>query len=398
MAGVEIMATQFANLLEGRFVTPLPPVLILAGFGLVIGLLLTQLVGFLGIAVSIVLCSGFAYFASWCFNRSGLWLPVAVPLLTQLPSAWFMSLYWSRLDQLKEAKQLKEKIEEITAENNRLINQFVDRLQNNETPDLVTEHAAREVFGLCLATDIKGYTSLAESNPSDRLFELLREYFKLLSAAVSSQGGIIANITGDSMLAIWIDLPVAQQQLAACSATLEMGQAIEQFNKLSNLGAFPTRIGLHQGDFTLGSFVMGIPDTTNPVGDIVNTASRIEGVNKQLGTQILASSAITTELNGIFYRTVGCFRFVGKHEPIELIEIVGMQSEVNTTNKTLYKHFAKGLIAFRQGQWQAAKVIFQTLHDKYEYDGPTQFYLAKSSAYQDNPPQDWDGCINLATK
>lgn len=395
MAGVEIMATQFANHLEGRFIQPLPPRPLLLAFGLVTAWLLVQFSAVTGLFLSLFAGGVYAVFVQWCFTRHGLWLPVAVPLLVQLPLSGFISLIWTYFDQLKTIK-------EITAENKQLIKDFINEFKTSPAKSNVRvgkrKTQAKSVFGICLATDVKGYTTIAEANPSDVVYANLEEYFQVLCAPVSARGGEIANITGDSLMAIWQDLPVDRQQNLACTATLEMEEAVERFNKRSALGAFPTRIGLHQGGFTVGSFLVGNPDNANPVGDIVNTTSRIEGINKQLGTKILASLTTVKDATDIFFRPVGDFQLVGREEIISLVEIVGKRSEISSDENARLKLFAKGLTLFRQGYWDDALHFFETLLMTYGHDGPAQFYFNKATVYKEKPPHDWKGFIKLDSK
>lgn len=399
MVGVEVMATQFANLLEGRNIAPpIPLGLSMALFGLLVSVLLTQFSGLPGIGASIFISVAYLGLAVWRFNLDGSWLPIAVPLLLQLPMSWFLSLYWSRLDQLKEAKRLKAKIEQITTENNRLINQFVDNLQhaNALTLSMSGEGLSEKSFGVCLVSDIEGFTQLAEKMPPNILFDRLRDYFKVLGAVVSAHGGKIANITGDGMVAIWVDPTGSSHQHSACLATIQMSQAVDRLNSTSERNHLLTRFGLHEGEFALGKRT-GDKLDDNPIGDAINTASRLEGANKLLGTRILASSSITVKVSNLLVRPVGAFLLLGKNQPIELIEIVGIRSEVNSANLVLYKHFARGLKAFRKGRWQAAQAIFNKIIDTYGYDGPTNYYLDKLGN-QEKPPPEWNGYTKLESK
>jgi adenylate cyclase len=397
MAGVEMMATQFSNLLEGRFVESwLPPGLLIVMFGLTVGLLLTQFAGLSGIAASLLVGTAYAGLSVWYFNRSGLWLPVAVPLLIQLPVAWLISLLWSRRDLLNERKR-------ILAFVRRVFPQwilFVPASPGQWYPEKGTTQwtSERNVSGLCLATDIEGYTTVAAHHTPHQMWELLNAYYQVLGHPVSSHDGIIADVTGDAMMAVWIDLPVASQRLGACLAALEMGLAVERFNETSNVGRLPTRIGLHEGDMTLGRLDTGEVSHYRAIGDTVNTASRIQGVNKFLGTRILASAAIAASLINVSCRPVGAFRLVGREEPIELMEIVGMETDISISKYAIYKKFAGGLSAFRQGQWEDAVVSFQSLLDNHGCDGPTRFYLDLAFAYQENPPQEWKGFVTLEAK
>ena len=397
MAGVEIMATQFANLLEGRFVeSRFPQGLLLVTFGLVVGLLLTQFAGLSGIAASLLASTAYAGLSVWCFSRSGLWLPVAVPILIQLPVSWLISLLWSRRDLLHERKRILAFVRRVFPQ----WIPFVATSPGQWYPEKGTAQwtSERDVSGLCLATDIEGYTTVAAHHTPHQMWELLNAYYQVLGRPVSSHNGIIADVTGDAMMAVWIDLPVATQRLAACLAALEMELAVEQFNETSNVGRLPTRIGLHEGDMTLGRLDAGEGSHYRAIGDTVNIASRIQGVNKFLGTHILASTAIAGSLVNVSCRPVGAFRFVGREEQLELMEIIGMEADLSVSNGAMYKKFACGLSAFQQGKWEDAVVSFQTLLDNHGQDGPTQFYLHLALAYQKNPPLEWEAVVTLEGK
>ena len=397
MAGVEIMATQFANLLENRFVEArLAPGLLLVTFGLAVGLLLAQFAGLLGIAASLLASTAYVGLSVWCFNRSGLWLPVAVPLLIQLPVSWLISLLWSRRDLLNERKRILAFVRRVFPQ----WIPFVPASPGQWYPEKGTAQltSERDVSGLCLATDIEGYTTVAAHHTAHQMWELLNSYYQVLGHPVSSHDGIIADVTGDAMMAVWIDLPVATQRLAACLAALEMELAVERFNETSSVDRLPTRIGLHEGDMTLGRLDAGEGSHYRAIGDTVNTASRIQGFNKFLGTHILASATIAASLSNVICRPVGTFRLVGREEPIELIEIVGLEDNVSVSKNAICKKFAHGLSAFQQGQWMNAAVSFQRLLDGHGYDGPSRFYLNLALAYQKHPPQEWEGVVTLDEK
>ncbi len=397
MAGVEIMATQFANLMEGRFVeSPVVPALILLSFGLIIGFQLISMPGFYGLFASLLITGAYISLAAGIFKQTGLWLSFAVPVLIQLPIAWLLSLLWSRRDLLHERKRIIDFVRQVFPQ----WVTFVPALPGQWYPEqgstpLTTE---RDVSGLCLATDIKGYTTIASKHTSHEMWDLIKEYYSVLGYPVSSHQGIIANIQGDALMAIWIDLPPDILRHAACLAALDMQQAVERFNMNSTAGPLPTRIGLHEGDMVLGCGEAGGLRFHNPFGDTVNTASRIEGVNTFLDTQILASSTVVSGLTDIFYRPVGTFCVKGRAEPLDLVEIVGKETDVSDTQKLFYKQFAEGLANFQQGKWEAAAASFQNLLHKEADDGPTQYYLNQSISYLKDPPQRWEGVIHLDEK
>lgn len=397
MAGVEIMATQFANLLEGRFVqSPYPPSIMFLTFGLLLGLTLTCFTGFTGLLVSILMSAVYAGVAFWLFSQQALWLPIAVPILVQLPLAMLMSLVWSRWDLLSERKRILEFVRQVFP-------QWVKYMPGSPGQWYPEKNSAdftaeRDVRGICLATDIEGYTAVAGRYTPHQMWELLSDYYQILGHSVHAHEGIIADITGDAMMAVWIDQTANSRRLAACFAALEMDRAVERFNEASKADRLPTRIGLHEGDITLGRLDTGAVSHYRAIGDSVNTASRIQGVNKYLGTKILASAEIVANLAHFTCRPMGHFRLIGLKEPVALFEVVGITSEVNNAYQPLHQQFALGLGHFQTGKWTEAINLFQSLLDEQGHDGPTKFYLDLAITLQAKRPEAWDGVISLAGK
>jgi adenylate cyclase len=111
------------------------------------------------------------------------------------------------------------------------------------------------------------------------------------------------------------------------------------------------------------------------VGDIANTASRIEGLNRYLGTRLLASAGVVRDLDHLRVRPVGQFILKGKNEPLSIVEIVGRRDTVSVQTETLCRRFAVALQAFSAGNAEAAQVLFAALLRDYPADGPSRFYL-----------------------
>jgi adenylate cyclase len=396
MAGVEIMATQFSNLLEGRFIgSVLPPVILIAIFSLLIGLTLTSIAGLQGIVMSIALSVGYAGLAVWIFRQDGIWLPFLIPLLIQLPLSCFIYVVWSRQDLQKEIDEIMPFVLEIFPDRVADLPEALGKWQPKKKT--AQPGSEREVYGLCLATDIEGYTKIAENYSDHQLWGLLQDYYQVLGIPIESHKGNVANVQGDAMMAYWLKFPNEKHRYLACLAALEMQQAIELFDESYSFGKFSTRIGLYEGSFVLGSGNSGKLRFSNPFGDTVNTASRIEGANTYLGTRILASSSIVSGLSNIVYRPVGLFRLKGRADPVDLAEIVGLESTLKDSQIDLVRQFNKGLYAFQQGFWGDAEVIFKALMENYG-DGPSRFYWVYMDAYPGSPPMGWDGVVTLPGK
>ncbi len=151
-------------------------------------------------------------------------------------------------------------------------------------------------------TDIEGFASISESIPADVLVGLLTEYFNLAARIFAQHGGVIDKFIGDGIMVLWgapADLADAEYQ--ACTAALRLHAEMDALNarwRDEGLPAFRTRIGIHTGVVIAG--VLGSNDRLSytAFGDVINVASRIEGINKQLGTQTLVSEATFEALGG----------------------------------------------------------------------------------------------------
>jgi adenylate cyclase len=144
-------------------------------------------------------------------------------------------------------------------------------------------------------TDVEGFTTISESLDADVLVGLLTEYFNLAARVFARHGGVIDKFIGDGIMVLWgapAELKDAEYQ--ACVAALELHAEMRVLNerwRAEGLPEFRTRIGIHTGVVIAG--VLGSNDRLSytAFGDVINVASRIEGINKQLGTQTLMSEA-----------------------------------------------------------------------------------------------------------
>ncbi|MET3494108.1 adenylate/guanylate cyclase domain-containing protein [Variovorax boronicumulans] len=151
-------------------------------------------------------------------------------------------------------------------------------------------------------TDVEGFTSVSESLDTDVLVGMLTEYFNLATRVFARYGGVIDKFIGDGIMVLWgapADLKDAEYR--ACLAALQLHVEMDVLNRKWRAGGLPefrTRIGIHTGMVVAG--VLGSNDRLSytAFGDVINVASRIEGINKQLGTQTLVSEATFAGLRG----------------------------------------------------------------------------------------------------
>jgi adenylate cyclase len=136
------------------------------------------------------------------------------------------------------------------------------------------------------------------------------------------------------------------------------------------------------------------------IGDGVNLASRLEGLNKIYGTQILISEFTAEQLDEIFFlRELDFVRVKGKLETITLYELRGLISDFSDKDQTMVKRFAQGLECFRKKEWESAETLFQKILTDFPEDGPTLLYLDRIKCFlKEPPPPDWDSGTTFSHK
>lgn len=398
ISGVEIAATAFANLLEGRSVQPLPvstgmAVIFLWGFAItVLCLVIPHQIA----AVSALSTAALLYilYSRYQFGEQGLWMPLVVPLCLQAPLAVLSALLLRYRQSRKESEVLKTAFGKFIPE--KVVNEIICSTKVSSNSQLV--------YGICLATDADQYTALAENMDPRQLGSLMNEYYATLFEPVSRHGGIISDVIGDAMLAIWTTSTTDPATLSAlrtqaCLACLDISAALERFNLDARRPKLPTRMGLHAGEMLLGNIGAAQHFEFRAVGDMVNTASRIQGLNKYLGTSILLSGEIAKNPDNLILRPLGRFLLAGKSSPTDITELLSVADLASEEKFWLCKRFAKALHAYSIRDWQAAFQDFSAISSTFSGDGPARFYLERCQHYLVTPPDSsWDPVIRMQGK
>ncbi|MET0151083.1 MAG: adenylate/guanylate cyclase domain-containing protein, partial [Candidatus Binatia bacterium] len=149
-----------------------------------------------------------------------------------------------------------------------------------------------------------------------------------------------------------------------------------------------TRFGIHQAKVSVGHF--GSPDRMSftAMGDGVNLASRLEGLNKQYGTRILVSAAVEADARGVFcFRRVDRVAVKGRHEGVEIFELLGARGDVATLPEPLQR-YERALEAYFEKRFDAALALL----DGCAGDPPGEVLAARCRQFREEPPPaDWDG-------
>jgi adenylate cyclase len=255
-------------------------------------------------------------------------------------------------------------------------------------------------------TDIRGFSTISEKLSPEELVTLLNRYLTVMSDVVLDNEGTIDKYEGDAIIAFFgAPLEQPDHALRACLSAIKMKRLENELNKTvleEKLTPLPllTRIGINTGDMVAGN--MGTDKKMNYtiMGDAVNLAARLEGVNKQYDTWILASEETVRETGGrILTRRLDRVRVVGKREPVQLYDLVNTMEDATENEKKLVKVFHRALDMFDARDWNAAKTNFGLILKHFPGDGPSKIFFERAETYRQNPPAaDWDGVVNLTTK
>lgn len=393
ISGVEIAATAFANLLERMPVRPLAApahTVVLLLFGMVVGFVCILLPNRAAVPAVAGLGFGYAALVQYEFTALARWYPLVVPLLWQTPLALFGAMGWKYLDSKRERRNIHKAFGYYLPAN------VVDELAR----DVGGVHTHGQLlYGACVATDAERYTALAERLAPDALATLLNRYYDAVFRPVKEHGGNISDVVGDAMLAVWASAkPDVMLRRRACLAALDIVQAVERFNA-ANAAQLPTRVGVAAGEVLLGSIGAIDHYEYRAVGDMVNTAARLESLNKQLGTRLLACNHTLEGLDDFQTRELGTFVLRGKSTPLVVYELLAPPNAANPTMQRLCTLFAHALATYRRQEWDKAVDLFKETLKEFGDDGPSAFYLQRCESFRAHPPTGpWSADIALDVK
>ncbi len=395
--GMEIHATILSNLLQRDFLNQAPnyvTVLAILFFSFVIpfGFALFRSVGW--IVLVVVLCViGWTYGAVYAFQTHRLLIDVVTPQVAIL-AAFTISAVASYQTEGKARRQLRSMFERYVSP--AVIKELVDKQEGLEL-------GGQEVVCTVLFSDIKDFTSMSERLTPKELVQFLNSYFTIETEVILANGGLLDKYLGDAVMAVFgAPIPTTNHAVQACSAALDVQRALKQF-ELRHDGTThrtETRIGISTGPMVVGN--IGSPHRLDytAIGDTVNLASRLEGVNKLFGTSIILTEETKSQLDDLFLvRPLDDLRVKGKEKAVRVYELMEKRETVSQTVLQLVSAFSEALELYRTRRFDQALRSFQAIPRDHPNDGPTQVYIGRCEAYAKNPPpSEWDGVYIMLDK
>jgi adenylate cyclase len=264
-------------------------------------------------------------------------------------------------------------------------------------PERVKLGGERRILSIFFS-DLQGFTGISEGLTPEALTALLNEYLSAMTDILQEEGGTVDKYIGDAIVAFW-NAPIEQPDHAerAARAALRCHEKLAEMRpalrEKTGKDLF-MRTGLNTGFAVVGNMGSRTRFDYTVLGDAVNLASRLEGINKQFGTHVLASGAMRDALPETFRaREISRVAVVGRNEPVRVFELLSEKDSAARGEEL--SAFAEGLRAFSAGDFAVALEAFLP---HAEADPPAAAYARKCRALIENPPERWEGVWVMTEK
>jgi adenylate cyclase len=271
------------------------------------------------------------------------------------------------------------------------------------------DHADRRVVTVFFS-DIVGFTAISEQLTAAAMVNLLNHYFDAVTRCIRADNGIVDKYIGDAVMAFWSPpfSPGDSHAAAACLAALAQLDAIKTLQAdlpniiglRRNAPNLLVRMGIATGEVVVGTIGSPVSKSFTVIGDTVNLASRLEGINKVYGTRvIIAEDTLRLAQVEVEVRELDLITVAGKTEPVRIYELLSPFGKLDPDDAMLREEFALGLAAYRARDWDEAGCRFEQCLKLKPDDGPSALFSKRIGMLRaDPPPPDWAGVWRFTHK
>lgn len=396
--GVEIHATVIDNILHRNFLqhsalTMSVDVLAIICCGLIIGFAIPRLKAVQGILVTLAMLAAFVVVNAVVFGRLNVWLNLIYPVLTMMTIYLGITVY-RYVTEEREKRKIRGAFQYyLTAS---VINEML------KDPDKLKLGGDKKDLSV-LFSDIRGFTTVSEKLTPEELVHLLNEYLTAMTNIVFKYDGLLDKYMGDAIMAVFgapLDQP--DHALRACRTALGMMEELKVLQKKWAEEGRPVLdigVGINTGDMVVGNMGSEMRFDYTVMGDSVNLGSRLEGINKEYGTNIVISEFTYEAVKeALCCRELDMVRVKGKKLPVRIYELLGEKRD-EAKWRDLVRLFDEALGVYRQGRWDEAIAAFERVLEVRPGDPPSLLYIERCRDLKQEPPaQPWDGVYTMTRK
>jgi adenylate cyclase len=397
--GVEIHANIVDSVLRGDFLyhpswAAIFDIFAIMLAGILLGVVLPRAGVFTGVITVGVLFFGHIFFCQYLFSRQGWILNMVYPLLVIL-SIYLSITVYRYLVESRQKRFIRSAFSTYLAPT--VVQQLIDSPENLELGGEEREISA-------FFSDVQGFTSISEKLTPHELVELLNEFLTEMTNIILKREGTVDKFEGDAIIAFY-GAPNALENHAetACLTCVDMQKRLGELREKWHQEGKPElkmRIGLSTGPAVVGNMGSRNRMDYTMMGDTVNTAARLEGVNKIYGIfTLVCENTFKKASQRVWGREIDSINVVGKAEPVTVYQVLGYSEDIDKTMLTMTGLYGDGLRLYRQQQWDDAIKKFDAALDISSDDGPSKEMRERCVSYKlEPPPQDWNGSYSMKTK
>lgn len=397
-AGVEIHANMIAGILDNN-IKEHPAYTLGAEFVLIllVGLLLAfslpLLSPVMATVLTLVTTLVVVAFNVFIWQSANLVLPLA-SILLMIASIYVINMSYGFFVESRGKRQLTGLFGQYVPP------ELVDEMAQN--PEAISlEGESREMT--VLFSDVRGFTTISEGLDPKQLTQLMNAFLTPMTEVIHHNRGTIDKYMGDAIMAFW-GAPLKDHEHAkhALTAAMQMIGALEKLQKDFAIKGWPAiniGVGLNSGLMTVGNMGSSFRMAYTVMGDTVNLGSRLEGLTKNYGVQIIVSEFTKAQVPEFAYRELDVVRVKGKDKPVIIYEPLGLAENIDKPTKDALKLYREALKLYRNQNWDLAEIQFVNLQKLEPTPYLYQMYIERIGFFRHTPPaSDWDGVFNFETK
>lgn len=396
MPGVEVHANIIQSIINEDFLyhqDDISAICIIILFAFLTGLLLYRFKIHIATILLVVIFIVYFFISIYIFDNFGIIMKILYPLfsltLTYIP---LVVLYYVTEERSKKW---------ITSVFGKYVSPVViENLIKN--PDMINLGGEKRNITIFFS-DIRGFTTISEKLEPEELVHLLNDYLTEMTSIIIKDQGLVDKYMGDAIMAFW-GAPLDQSNHAemACLSSLEMIDRLKELKnkwKKEGIPLLDIGIGINSGDAIVGNMGSSTRFDYTAMGDNVNLASRMEGLNKIYGTNIIITEKTQKIIKDKFEtRKLDAVRVKGKIKPIMIYELLSHKDKLSKKQSEFIKLYEEGLDLYFQKKWKQAINFFQSA-SKIIKDEASNIFIKRCKEFQKNSPSsDWDGVWEMKTK
>jgi adenylate cyclase len=398
--GVEIHANVIDNILTGEFIkrpkwSKIYDLLAIVMLGTLTGLALPRMSAIKGLCLAVGLFAAYIGAARWLFVNQRMWLSMVYPLLVLVINYTALTAYHYVTEE-RERKKVKGTFRQFVAP------LVIDELLK-EPNKLALGGEEKELT--VLFSDLEGFTTYSEQYSPSEMISILSDYYNVMTEQIFLYRGTLKEYVGDEVMAFFgapLDhLDHAQRACRAALSMLEHRRALGAEWVKMGRPVLRARTGINSGPMLVGNLGSKYRFAYGVLGDQVNLGSRLEGLNKMYGSEILiGENTARLVKNEFLLRKIDVVRVKGRAQCVDVFELVAENGhEIPSSHNEALKEYAAGYEAYCEQHWDEAIGLFEKALEFLPEDGPSRTMAERCRMYRETPPPEgWDCVYEPKTK